>query len=263
MTESNRCRTINLFKPWFIPLIIIILWSVGSLTERINPFLLPPPWNVFNTAVMLVTEGILLNNVFVSLKRVFVGFAMSMAVGLPLGIMVGLHRTMRQVFEGPIDFVRCIPPLAMTPLLILWFGIGELPKLLIIVLASFFPIFLNAASGVSNADNKLIEVGKVLGLKPYHRICRIILPAALPSIIVGIRLGIGFSWRALIGAELLAAAAGLGYMIIEAEHFSRADIVIVGIVTIGILGRLIDMAFIQLTKLLTPWQQNNTNHVWN
>ena len=130
-----------------------------------------------------------------------------------------------------------------------------------IVLSAFFPVFLNTVSGVANCDPKLIEVGKVLGYRPFDRLVRIILPAAFPSILVGLRLGIGYSWRALVGAELLAAAAGLGYMIIEAEQISRPDIVLVGIFTIGLLGLLIDVIFDRLSYRLMPWYGGDKTYV--
>jgi sulfonate transport system permease protein len=149
----------------------------------------------------------------------------------------------------------------MTPILILWFGIGEAPKLTVIVLSAFFPVFLNTASGVANCDSKLVEVGKVLGFKPLDGLVRIILPAAFPSILVGLRLGMGYAWRALVGAELLAAAAGLGYMIIEAEQISRPDIVLVGIFAIGLLGLAIDIAFDWLTRRLMPWTEEKETYV--
>lgn len=163
--------------------------------------------------------------------------------------------------KRPLNFVRHIPPLATTPILILWFGIGEAAKLTVIVLAAFFPVFLNTVSGVTNCDPKLIEVGKVLGYRSFDRVVRIILPSAFPSILVGLRLGIGYSWGALVGAELLAAATGLGYMIIEAEQISRPDIVLVGIFTIGLMGLMIDVFFDHLSNRLMPWHRREETYV--
>lgn len=139
-------------------------------------------------------------------------------------------------------------------------GNRESSKLAVIVLATFFPIFLNTVNGVSQCDKKLLEVGRVLGLRPFERIVRIILPSALPVIIVGLRLGFGYSWRALIGAELLAAAAGLGYMIIEAEALARPDIVLVGIISIGTLGHLLDSSFLRLSRKLIPWHEMESDY---
>lgn len=242
-------------RPYLIGLIITIVWSIGSMADLFNPYLIPPPWKVLSTAWKLIRNGILFRHMAISLYRVVIGFTITFCLAFPMGFLVGLNKTNRAIWESPLNFIRHIPPLATTPILILWFGIGEAAKLTVIVLAAFFPVFLNTVSGVTNCDPKLIEVGKVLGYRPFDRMVRIILPAAFPSILVGLRLGIGYSWRALVGAELLAAAAGLGYMIIEAEQISRPDIVLVGIFTIGVMGLMIDVLFDHLSDRLMPWQQ--------
>jgi len=239
--------------------LVLAVWTCGSLLGLFNTYLLPPPWKVAAGAMKLAGDGTLLRHSLVSLARVLAGFAATVLIGLPLGIWVGLNHSTRTVLKAPLDFCRHIPPLALTPLLILWFGIGETSKLLVIMLAAFFPVFLNTVGGVANCDPRLIEVGQVLNLGRYGRIRRIILPAALPSIVVGLRLGLGFSWRSLIGAELLAAAAGLGYMIIEAEQFSRPDIVMVGIVVIGGLGLALDAVFGAATRRLLPWYRGTAD----
>lgn len=224
-----------------------------------NDYLLPAPWKIVTLAWKLICEGTLWKHIQISLYRVFSGFGITFCLAFPLAILFGLSPICLELFETPLELIRHVPPLATTPLLILWLGIGEASKLAVIVLASFFPIFLNTVSAVSRCDRKLIEVGKVLGLGPFERLIRIILPSALPVIIVGMRLGFGYSWRALIGAELLAATAGLGYMIIESEELARPDIVLIGIITIGILGHLIDTLFMKLSRKLIPWQNMETS----
>lgn len=231
------------------------------MTELFNSYLLPPPWKVVGSAWKLISNGTLFRHMAVSFYRVVIGFAITFCLAFPMGLLVGLNKTSQAIWKAPLNFIRHIPPLATTPILILWFGIGEAPKLTVIILAAFFPVFLNTVSGVANCDPKLIEVGKVLGYRPLDRLVRIILPAAFPSILVGLRLGIGYSWRALVGAELLAAAAGLGYMIIEAEQISRPDIVFVGIFTIGFLGLMIDVIFDRLSNRLMPWYGGEKTYV--
>jgi sulfonate transport system permease protein len=248
-------------RPYTIGILLFLIWTIGSSEGYFNSFLVPSPWQVFKTTQKLMADGTLIQHAGRSLYRVIVGFAITFALAFPLGVMVGLNRTMRAYFEAPLNVVRHIPPLATTPLLILWFGIGEAAKLVIIIMATFFPIFLNTVSGVENCDPKLIEVGKVSGYRPFERMFRIILPYALPSIMVGLRLGLGYSWRALVGAELLAAASGLGYMIIEAEQLSRPDIVIVGILTIGFMGLIIDILFEWFSRLVIPWHQKENTYV--
>jgi sulfonate transport system permease protein len=248
-------------RPYLIVLTVTAVWSIGSAADLFNPYLIPSPWKVCGTAWKLVVSGSIFRHMAVSFYRVIIGFAITVCLAFPMGLLVGLNKTSRSIWEAPLNFVRHVPPLATTPILILWFGIGEASKLTVIVLAAFFPVFLNTVSGVANCDPKLIEVGKVLGYRPLDRLVRIILPAAFPSILVGLRLGIGYSWRALVGAELLAAAAGLGYMIIEAEQISRPDIVIVGIFTIGLLGLMIDVLFERMSNRLMPWYGGDKSYV--
>ena len=221
----------------------------------LNDFLLPSPRKVCKAAVELYSSGVLIPNILTSLLRVVIGFLLTVSLAFPLGIIVGLNHSAQEYLNIPLEFLRNIPPLAVTPLLILWFGIGEISKLAVIFLSTFFPVFLNTASGVAHSDTKLFEVGRIMGLGNIQIIRRIILPSSLPSILTGLRLGLGFSWRALIGAELLAAASGLGYMIIEAEQFARTDIVIVGILCIGTLGYTMDVVFRHVSILVLPWQK--------
>lgn len=248
-------------RPYLIVLMVIAIWSIGSMADLFNPYLIPPPWKVLGTAWRLIRNGMLFRHMAISLYRVIIGFVITFCLAFPMGLLVGLNKTSRAIWESPLNFVRHIPPLATTPILILWFGIGEAPKLTVIVLAAFFPVFLNTVSGVTNCDPKLIEVGKVLGYRSLDRVIRIILPSAFPSILVGLRLGIGYSWRALVGAELLAASAGLGYMIIEAEQISRPDIVLVSIFTIGLMGLMIDVLFDHLSNRLMPWHGREETYV--
>ncbi len=249
------------FKPYLVIALVLIFWTAGSYFSLFNVYLIPPPWKVIQTAWRLILNGMLVHHMATSFSRVIAGFIVTTFFAFPMGLLVGLHKGSRAIWEPPLNFLRHIPPLATIPMLILWFGIGESAKMAIIILSGFFPIFLNTASGVANCDPKLVEVGKTLGYKPIDRLKRIILPAALPSILVGLQLGIGYSWRALVGAELLAAASGLGYMIIEAQQFSRTDIVVVGIIAIGILGLFIDMIFDYFCNRLMPWRKEEKTYV--
>ncbi len=248
-------------KPYVIPVLVLIVWTGGSYFELFNTYLIPPPWKVARTAWGLIMNGMLFRHMAISFSRVVFGFAITICVAFPMGLLVGLNKSSRDFWETTLNFIRHIPPLATVPILILWFGIGESAKLVIIILSAFFPVFLNTASGVANCDQKLIEVGTALGYTRSDRLFHIILPAAIPSILVGFQLGIGYSWRALVGAELLAAASGLGYMIIEAEQLSRPDAVVVGILTIGILGLLIDIVFEYFCKRLMPWRKEEKIYV--
>ncbi|GAB6182090.1 ABC transporter permease [Desulfotomaculum defluvii] len=236
-----------------IPLMILMLWFIGSATESINQYIIPPPSRIWQTFLDLSASGVLLDHIAISLYRVFAGFLLTVMFAFPLAVLVGMNRRLAPFIDPVLDFLGHIPPISCIPILILWFGIEEASKLAVIILATFFPVFLNTANGILGCSKQLLEVGDVFGFNTWDKFSRIIMPAALPSIIVGFRLGLGYSWRSLIGAELIAASSGIGYMIIEAEQLSRPDIIIVGILTIGLFGYIIDFSFFKLTNYLLPW----------
>ena len=249
----------KLIRGLVVPFMLLALWSLGAMTGSINHYILPPPADIVDTAVQLGKSGALLKHLSISFYRVMVGFLLTFIVAFPLAVFLGMRENIKEYFDPILAFIRHIPPLACIPILILWFGIGEPPKIAIIILATFFPIFLSTLNGVLGCDKKLLEVGRVFGYNPREQFCRIILPSASPSVIIGMRLGFGYSWRALIGAELIAASSGIGYMIIDAEQISRPDIIIVGIITIGICGYIIDYAFLKVTSCFMPWEDKNMN----
>lgn len=252
-----------LLKGLVIPGIVLLFWFLGSGFNLWNPYILPSPVKTLETGYQLAASGVLLKHAAVSLYRVFAGFGISFVFAFPLGIVIGMNKKLINYFEPILEFIRHIPPLATIPMLILWFGIGEAAKLIVIVLAAFFPTFLNTLNGVLNADVKLLEVGRSFGFNAREQFLRIILPASLPYILVGMRLGLGYSWRALIGAELIAAASGIGYMILDAEQLSRPDIIIVGVLTIGILGSVIDFLFFKAAGCVAPWKSGEgVEHGW-
>lgn len=218
----------------------LAVWQVASTSGWVSPFLLPSPRSVFETLVELSGSGVLAKHTLVSLRRVASGYLLAIALAVPFALFFSLSRTLRRTIEPLLEFLRQIPPLAMMPLLILWLGIGEAQKIGIIVLSCFFPIFLGVRGGIAAVDRKLIDVGTVYGFSRTEIMLRIVLPSALPSIVVGLRIGLGYSWRALVGAELIASSAGLGYMIVDAENLARTDIVLAGILVIGVLGLISD-----------------------
>lgn len=240
-------KTHKTLKQIIVPLAILIIWHVASAAGILNTYIIPPPVEILDTAIILLKKGTLLKHVLVSLCRVFVGFAAAFALAFPTAVLIGMVRGMEDYLNLLLEFIRHIPPIACIPMLILWLGIGEAPKIAVIILATFFPIFLNTLSGIVNCDKKLLEVGDIFGFSMKEKFFKIILPSAMSSVIVGMRLGLGYSWRALIGAELIAASSGIGYMIMDAEQLSRPDIIIVGIITIGVLGYIVDLMFFSLT----------------
>ncbi len=233
------------------PFGLLLLWWLLGKWGALNTFLTPPPEAVWEAALEGLASGEIWTHVGVSLARVFVGFALTVACALPLAVLLYFRPLFERVLRVPLEFVRITPPLAMIPLLILWLGIGEGSKLAIIVLASFFPIFLNAMDGLRGTDKHLLEMAKTIDLTPWETFRHVLLPSALPSVITGLRLGFGYSWRALIGAELIAAASGLGYMILDAEELARTDRVFLGILLIGGLGYVFDAMLSRIAVLVS------------
>ena len=245
----------KILRGLLLPLLVLLAWQLVTAKGVFSAYLLPTPMQVWEAFCELWASGLLLQHLFVSLHRVFLGFTISCCLAVPLGILCGQSRRFDSYCWLLLEFLRHVRPLAAVPLIILWAGIGEASKLTIIVLASFFPLFLNTYSGIHNCDKRLLEVGQTLGFTLREQILRIRIPAALTSIVVGMQLALGYSWRALIGAELIAASAGIGYLILDAEEMSRPDVVIVGMLAIGIIGTAIDYIFLLLRRRVFPWQQ--------
>ena len=223
-----------------LPLLLLLLWELGARWHWWGSYILPAPERVLSTWWHLAVSGQLARHVGASLLRVLIGFLIAAGLALPAGIFLGLHHKAYVYSHSVLEFLRNVPPLALLPILILWFGIDETSKIIIVVLATFFPIFLNTLAGMAQPDPQLIEMGRVYGLSPWAVFWHIRLPQALPSIYTGLRIGLGYSWRFLIGAEMIAAAAGLGYLILDGEEMARPDVVLAGILTLGVLGILAD-----------------------
>lgn len=247
-SEESKFKILGNLKGYLIFLIILITWYIVCEMKVWNAYILPPPQKVFETFLKMLKDGSIFINIYVSMKRVFIGFFISAIIGIPLGIFFGMCNSIYEYFKPLFNFFRNTPPLALIPMLILWFGIGEKSKIIIIILASFFPIFTSTLKGIRNCDSKLIEVGKAFELSKLQIIIKIIIPSAVLDIAVGLKLALGYSFRAIIGAELVAASSGLGYLISDGKEMSRTDVVIVGIIVIGALGILCDYLFSILVK---------------
>lgn len=236
---------------------ILVLWQLGSYFGWWSRFILPSPEKVMATFGKMVIDGEIYGHIWASLQRIIIGFSFTMVIAIPLGIVFGLNKGLYAWFRPVFEFMRNTPPLALVPMLILWFGIGEKSKIILIILASFFPVFLNTQKGVSSCDQKLIEVGNVFQMSPWQRFYKIILPYSMTDILLGLKLGIGYTWRSIIGAEMIAASSGLGYLILDGQQLSRSDVVIVGIMVIGILGLLSDYLFGCVVKWASRGRQIN------
>lgn len=235
-------------KPFYIFAVILVLWWIVAALEIWNTYLLPPPWKVAKTFVTMVERGEITSSILVSGKRVLTGAGISFVLAFTAGLCSAYLPERSEYWRHLSNFMRNVPPISLISLLILWFGIGETSKLIVIVLASVFPMYLNISKGFRECDRKLVEVGKTLGFTPFQIFVRICLPYAREDILVGLRTGLGYCWRALIGAEMFAAASGLGYTIVYAQQMSRSDKVLIGIFLIGFIGCVSDALFSLLIR---------------
>ncbi len=244
---------LKVIVPLGVAVAVVAMWSVAVSCFQISPVLLPAPLKVIAALRELIADGSLATHIAISLKRLVTGYFLAVAFALPAAFMLSQSVWARRVLHPVLEFLRQLPPLAMMPLLILWLGIGETQKVGIIILACFFPVFLGALGGIAQCDPKLKEVGRVCGLTEAQILRRVVLPSALSAIVIGLRIALGQGWRALVGAELVASAAGLGYMIVDAENLARTDIVVAGIVVIGTLGMTSDWLARKLIERFAPW----------
>jgi sulfonate transport system permease protein len=242
--------------PWAVPVLLIVLWQffvqVGWLSTRV----LPAPTGVVQAGIQLAKSGELLRHIGVSTWRAFLGFAIGGGIGLVLGLLNGIFPISEKLLDTSIQMIRNVPHLALIPLVILWFGIGEESKLFLVALGVMFPIYLNTYHGIRTVDPGLIEMGKVYGLKQAALFWQIILPGALPSILVGVRYALGIMWLTLIVAETIAADSGIGYMAMNAREFMQTDVVVLSILIYALLGKLADTAARVLEEKWLAWHPN-------
>lgn len=250
--QKNRTGISDTVKSASVFFGIILLWIMVSKAGIFSSYVFPDPERVMHAFASMISSGELLKNTLASMARVFTGFTISFVLAFILGVAACIFPNADPYYRPLLEFLRHIPPMSLIPLLILWFGIGETSKLIVIVLTSFFPIFMNTEAGLKGCDRKLLEVGEMLHMTPLQKFMKIRFPSAVPEILVGIQIGLGYSWRAIVGAEMIAAASGLGYMILDAQALSRSDKVIAGIIVIGTLGLLIDAALNMIIRKLTP-----------
>ncbi|AOJ11935.1 aliphatic sulfonate ABC transporter permease SsuC [Burkholderia mayonis] len=239
--------------PWLVPLVLVLVWELGARSGALSNRVLPEPLAVVRAAWALVESGDMWANVKVSTWRALVGFAIGGGVGLALGFATGLSKTAEVALDSTIQMIRNIPALAMIPLVILWFGIDEKAKLFLVALGVFFPIYINTYHGIRSVDADLVEMARSYGVKGLALYRDVILPGALPSILVGVRFALGLMWVMLIVAETISAQSGIGYMTMNAREFLQTDVVVVGILLYAALGKLADVLAKWLERATLRW----------
>jgi NitT/TauT family transport system permease protein len=245
----------RLFRAVLVPVVAIALWETLARMEIINPLILPAPSQVLSRWIEYARSGELHRDAFSSVYRVVVGFFIGTVLALPIGLAMGVSRTAYAYLNPLLQVLRPIPPIAFVPLAILWFGLGNPPAFFLISLGAFFPVLMNTIAGVRSVDALYIRAARNLGAKPFALFRRIVIPAAMPHIMTGIRVGFGVAFIVVIVAEMIAVNDGLGYRILEAREYFWSDKIIAGMITIGLLGLLIDAILARISAYLLRWHR--------
>lgn len=236
----------------------LLAWEILAASHVFPIFAVPPPIDVYHSFISLTTTGYLgstlQQDLLVSLIRVSTAFVAGVVLGVAIGVAMSQNRTIFAIIDPFLQFLRPIPPLAYVPLFVVWFGIGELPKVLLILVSVVPVIILNTTGGIRSIPNYRIEVARNLGSSRVQILRRVILPSALPEIMSGMKVAIGVAWSTLVAAELIAASQGLGWLIQQAGTQLQTSIVVTGIIVIGIVGYLMDIAIRLLERLVIPWR---------
>ena len=238
-----------------LPALVLIGAEAGVRAGLVPANLLPPPSAVLESLSWLLENG-LAGHVGASTLRVAAGFAAGALLALPLGALVALNRRAESVFDPSFQALRAIPSLAWVPLLLLWFGIDEAPKIILIAIGAFFPVYMGVVAGIRGVDRGLTEVGLLYRLSPLALARRVLLPAALPSVLTGLRNGLSLAWMFMVAAELIAASRGLGYLLTDGRESSRADIMLAAIVLLALLGKASDSAMQALERRWLAWRDS-------
>jgi len=254
MAQSQQFRAVvRRALPWLVPILILAAWEYAARTGLLSARVLPEPWAVLKAVWHLLQTGELQSNLKISAGRAFAGLVVGGGLGLLLGLLTGLSRRAEVALDTTVQMLRNVPPLAMIPLVILWFGIDEGAKLFLVALGVFFPLYLNTFHGIRSVDRGLIEMARSYGLSGASLYRHVILPGALPSILVGLRYSLGLMWVLLIVAETISSSSGIGYMTMNAREFLQTDVVLVGILMYALLGKLADVATKRLERLCLRW----------
>lgn len=236
---------------------VALAWECAGRLRLVDPLLLPAPSEIGETAIDLLRNGYrdtpFWQHVALSVARALGAFAAAVLVGIPLGIVMGMAPLAGAVVEPFVQFLRPLPKLALIPLVILWFGIGETSKVLLIFIASLLSIVVGAAAAVGNVRQQQLRAGRALGAHGFQLFRHVLLPSMLPELFVTVRLSLGIGWTTLIAAEMIASDAGIGWMVVNAGSYLRTDIVMLGIVILGATGYLFDLVLVALQRWSTPW----------
>lgn len=246
-------RLLNQLLPWVLPVLLVVVWQIASQTGWLSTRILPSPEAIVVTFWNLTASGELWQNLAISTWRAAIGFAIGGSIGLVLGLITGMSRTGERLLDTSVQMIRNVPHLALIPLVILWLGIDESAKIFLVALGTLFPIYLNTYHGIRNIDRGLVEMARSYGLSGWSLFIQVILPGALPSIMVGVRFALGLMWLTLIVAETISANSGIGYLAMNAREFLQTDVVVVAIILYALLGKLADVSALLLERVWLRW----------
>ena len=253
MSLSASQRLIHRLAPWALPVLLLAVWQLSVSAGWLSTRILPAPSAVIEAGVTLVSSGEIWTHLAISGWRAGLGFVIGGGIGLALGFITGLSKWGERLLDSSVQMIRNVPHLALIPLVILWFGIDETAKIFLVALGTLFPIYLNTYHGIRNIDPALVEMSRSYGLSGFSLFRHVILPGAMPSILVGVRFALGFMWLTLIVAETISASSGIGYLAMDAREFLQTDIVVLAIVLYAVLGKLADLAARGLERVCLRW----------
>lgn len=252
-------RSLHKLAPWYVPILLIAIWQFFVKFGWIPARVLPAPTDVLLAGIRLATTGELFYHLGISTQRAVLGFSIGGSIAFVLGLLNGMIPIAEKLLDTSIQMLRNIPHLAMIPLVILWFGVGEEGRIFLVALGVSFPIYINTFHGVRTIDPGLIEMGKVYGLDAWSLFWQIILPGAMPSILIGVRYALGVMWLTLIVAETISFDSGIGYMAMNAREFMQTDVVVLSILLYALLGKLADVFARFLEKKMLSWHPSYQN----
>ncbi|MFJ8007646.1 ABC transporter permease [Streptomyces fagopyri] len=256
--SARRSRFPRRLRRTFGPLLLLALWQLLGDTGVLASAVLAPPGTIARVGAGLITDGSLPNAMAVSLQRVAVGLLLGTVVGTGLALVSGLFRVGEDLVDASVQMLRTVPFVGLIPLFIIWFGIGEAPKIAVITMGVSFPLYLNVYAGIRGVDSQLIEAGESLGLSRWGLVRHVVLPGALPGAMTGLRYSLGVAWLALVFAEQINADAGIGFLMVQARDFLRTDVIVVCLIVYAFLGLLADSVVRFLERLLLQWRPTFT-----
>ncbi|CRK50465.1 alkanesulfonate transporter subunit; membrane component of ABC superfamily [Rhodococcus sp. RD6.2] len=255
-TRAPRLPRHTALLPWVVPVLVLLGWQWASSNGVISAAILPPPSKVLDTAGNLWSSGELQNHLLVSVRRIILGFTIGASIGLILGFAVGLSRIAEGLVDRTLQMVRALPHLALVPLLIAAFGIGEVPKVVLVTLGVIFPVYLNTVAGIRTVDPKLVQLGESYGLGRGERIRQIIVPGAMPMILTGLRYALGVAWLTLVIAETIATSEGIGFLAQNGRDLLRNDRIVLAILLYAVAGLLADQLIRFVESRVLRWNPN-------